>query len=121
MPGAPTEVVAEGLHAVRNGDLDDRNRALAYSKSTPGGTVASHAREFWESFRRIQQTRRKASLGVLQNLLELLSSLAEESIAAPSPAITPIVELLKAHRNAFREVDGRFRKRLLALESELLV
>lgn len=54
-----------------------------YFNSTPGGNAVGPAREIRESFRRIQQARREADVEVLQTLLELMSILAEDPIAAP--------------------------------------
>lgn len=56
----------------------------------------------------------------LYNLLEFLSSLAEEPIAAPLSIITPNVERLEAHRNTPCEKVGRPREHLLAHESKLV-
>lgn len=78
------------------------------------------AREICESFRRIQHARREARLKVTRSLLELLSSLVEELIAAPSPTITPFLERLEAIRSALCEEIGFSRERLLARVSKLV-
>lgn len=74
--------------------------------STPGGAGTGRAREIGEPFRCIQQAFQEASVEVSQNSLELLSSLATEFVAAPSRAITAILELLEVQCNAFCEDVG---------------
>lgn len=55
LPGAPSEVVAEDLGAVYNGDSEDGDWALADFESRIGDTVAGSRREIRESLLRIQQ------------------------------------------------------------------
>lgn len=55
---------------------------------------------------------------VLQNLLELLSSMAEEPIDAPSPATIPNLERSQAQRNSLREEVHRSPERLSAHKSK---
>lgn len=57
---------------------------------------------------------------VPQNLLKLLSTLVEEPIAAPFPAIMLNLERLNAQRNALCGTVGRSRECLLARESNLI-
>lgn len=117
-------MVAEDLDDVYDGNLDDGDWAVADLESTPKNAVDGRSRKIRKSFPRFQQAQPKAAVEVPQNLLKLLSSLAEEPNAAPSPSFTPDFEGLEARCTALREEVGRSRERsrerLLALESKLV-
>lgn len=63
-PGTHSEVVADDLDDVYDGDLNDGDWALADLEPTTGGTVAGHVREICESFRRNRQARWKADVEI---------------------------------------------------------
>lgn len=89
LPGAPIEVVAEDLNSVYNCALIDGDWAVTDLESTPEGAVCPGlAGEICKSFCCIRQVLREAGVEVQQHLLELVLSLAEESIAAPFSTTT---------------------------------
>lgn len=107
------------MNATRDGSLDTGDWAVTDLESTGGGgAVAGRAREARKSFRFIQQARGEAGVEIPQNLLKLQLSLAEKPITAPSSAITPNTERLKAQHAICDEVR-HYCIHLLAHESEL--
>lgn len=94
--------------------------ALADLEYTPGLSVADRARDIRKSFHCIQRARRDSGAEVPQNLLEMLSSLAEKPIPAPSEENIPDLERLEAPQNTLCEEVRRSWERLSALESELV-
>lgn len=126
LPGAPCEIVAESLDVVYNGDVDDGDWAVAELEHAPGGIIAGHAWEFRELTHRIQEALGEADVEDLQNIMEdppnvmeLLSRMGVEFIAATSPATTSNLARLEAQRNALHEAASRSQQRLLVRESKL--
>lgn len=86
---------------------------------TSGGSVAGRTREIREYFHCIQQAHREVGVKVRKHLLEILSTLAGEPIAVPSPATTLIAKRLELQRSALYEEVGCSQERISAHESEL--
>lgn len=82
--------------------------------------MVRRAWKFREYFCSILEICQKPGTEVPQNLLELLCSLAEESVVVPSPVMPPDLKCLEAQRDAFRKKVDLFRERLLARRSELI-
>lgn len=117
-PGAYSEVVAEELDAVYNGDLDDGDWTVADLESTPGVGVASRAKEIRNFYYRIQQVRWEAEMEVPHSWSSCLAWARCQLLRRP--ITTPRLNRPVAQRITLREVVDRCRKHLLNCKSKLV-
>lgn len=97
---APSEVAAEHLDSVLDGNFDDADYAAVDLWSNANGTFVGRAKKMHKLLRCIQPARRGAGVRIPQNLLKLLNSLAKEPIAEPTLAIAINWKCLEAQHNA---------------------
>lgn len=102
----------EHLDADYNSDIDNGDWAMADLKSASIHASIGRLREIHESFCGIQQAE------ALQNLLELMSRLAEKPIFTSSTETTSSLEHLEAQHNVLCDEAERSWERVYACEKK---
>lgn len=114
-------VVSEDFGAVYDENMNGGDWAVTDLKSASWSSVAVCTLDVRKWFCRIQEVRPDADADDPRNLLDLLSSLAKESVVVLSATITQTLKHFKAQHDSSRGGVSRFKNLILASKSEMIM